>query len=99
MAATRLVSSAADIWASFDFIPKDSSRETYSSSSFLPQVALRSHLDLLTQERWQWRGSILMSCALAPPWSVDMGERNNPADTMRAIAPRLERSPLDAKMR
>ena len=43
-------------------------------------------------------GSILMSCALAPPWSVDMGERNNLAGTMRAKAPRLERSPLDAKI-
>lgn len=50
------MSSAADILASFDFIPKDSSRETYSSSSFLPQPPPRSHLNLLIQERWQGRG-------------------------------------------
>lgn len=31
-------------------------------------------------------------------WSVGMGERNNLADTRRAIAPRLERSLLDAKI-
>ncbi|SIT53156.1 hypothetical protein BQ8794_100047 [Mesorhizobium prunaredense] len=39
-----------------------------------------------------------MRCALASPWSVVMGERNNLASTMRAMATSLERSPLDAKI-
>ena len=39
-----------------------------------------------------------MNYGLALLWSVDMGERNNPIDTMRAKARAWECSPLDAKI-